>query len=162
MNKFDDIIERYFKGETTLSEENELKKYILSSDVKQNHKHLIPLFGFYQAETERTIPEKKVRKSKIKNNRYVKWVAYTGIAASVMLAVTLFNFNDSKDYAVIYGQKVNNEEYAQKMAVEKMNKVNKILERNLEPIESIGRVKATIRTQKANMERTKELIQSTK
>lgn len=162
MNKFDDIVERYFKGETTLQEENELKRYVLSSKVAEQHRHLVPLFSFYQSEEERKMPEKKIIRFDLKHNRYFKLVAYTGIAASVLLAVTLFNYNDTKDYAVVYGQKINNEEYAQKLAVEKMTKVNQILERNLAPIQNIERVRTVIQDRKENLERTRELINSIK
>lgn len=160
MKLYDEIIEKYFKGETTLEEETKLKMYVLSPNVAEKHKYLIPLFVFCDQEAERGLPQEEKKVIKFSTVKYFKWISYAGIAACLVLAVTFFNNAPQKDYAVVYGKKIDNEAYAQKMAQQKLLKVNKMLEKNLAPIESIEKVKQTLNDVKRANETTRDVLQS--
>ena len=47
MKNIDNIIDRYLAGETSLEEEGQIKAYLLSDQVDDQHKDLIPLFQYF-------------------------------------------------------------------------------------------------------------------
>lgn len=47
LNKIENILEKYFQGETSIAEENELKDYFSSSNVAQHLKQYQPIFGYF-------------------------------------------------------------------------------------------------------------------
>lgn len=96
LDKIETLIEKYFQGETSIAEENELKKYFSSSDVAQHLKQYQPIFGYFsQAKLHRFTPEIPLQ-SKKRN------VAWTSIAASVVVLLGIGTFtylNDNKAIA---------------------------------------------------------------
>lgn len=46
------IIDKYFQGETTLVEEQELRTYMLSDEVHEDHEELRPLFSYFHEESQ--------------------------------------------------------------------------------------------------------------
>nr|WP_315244305.1 hypothetical protein [uncultured Flavobacterium sp.] len=47
LNKIENILEKYFQGETSIAEENELRDYFSSSNVAQHLKQYQPIFGYF-------------------------------------------------------------------------------------------------------------------
>jgi len=47
LNKIENILEKYFQGETSIAEENELKDYFSSSNVAQHLEQYQPIFGYF-------------------------------------------------------------------------------------------------------------------
>ncbi|EJL66374.1 hypothetical protein [Flavobacterium sp. CF136] len=45
--KIENILEKYFQGETSIAEENELKDYFSSSNVAQHLEQYQPIFGYF-------------------------------------------------------------------------------------------------------------------
>ena len=70
------LIQKYFRAETTLEEEKELKFYFSSQKVSKEHSHLLPLFHL----TTQMEKSTKVSSKKIKT---LKWRPL--VAASVTL-----------------------------------------------------------------------------
>lgn len=94
-NKIEVLLEKYFEGETSIAEENELKNYFSISNVAPHLEQYKPLFG-YLTEAKKENFEKKV--SLVSKKQKVAWLS---IAASVvvMLGVgtyTYFNSNEVK------------------------------------------------------------------
>jgi hypothetical protein len=95
--KIEQLIEKYFDGETTLAEENELKKYFSSAAVAPHLEHYTSLFQYFVKEKEvQFSPSLTLKK---KNN---KQIIGLGLAASMvffagLLAVLYFNNNDQKE-----------------------------------------------------------------
>ena len=91
LNKIENILEKYFQGETTIAEENELKEYFSSPDVAQHLEQYKPIFGYaVQAKQEQftaTIPLNTIKR---------KRVVWLSVAASVvvLLGLGLFTFNN--------------------------------------------------------------------
>ena len=78
-SKAEQIIEKYFNGESTLAEEKELSEYFSSSVVADHLAQYRPLFAYYTQEKEELFTHKIKRlKSKSKRN----WLP---IAASIMV-----------------------------------------------------------------------------
>jgi len=79
LNKIEILLEKYFLGETSIAEENELKNYFSSSNVAQHLEQYQPLFGYFsQAKEQKFAPEILLKTKK----RKVVWVS---IAASVVI-----------------------------------------------------------------------------
>lgn len=51
-NSSDDLIEKYFNGETSLEEEAELKTYFNAGQIEPKHQAYQPLFQYFQKEQE--------------------------------------------------------------------------------------------------------------
>ncbi len=88
LNKIENILEKYFQGETTIAEENQLKEYFSSSDVAQHLEQYKPMFGYFsqvkqQQSTQNlenlALSETIPLKTKKRN------VAWLSIAASVVV-----------------------------------------------------------------------------
>ena len=92
LDKIEILIEKYFQGETSIAEENELKKYFSSSDVAQHLEQYQPIFGYFsQAKEQRFEHEIPLQSNKKRN------VAWLSIAASVvvLLGIGTFTYFDN-------------------------------------------------------------------
>ncbi|MEL1254887.1 hypothetical protein AAEO57_13935 [Flavobacterium sp. DGU38] len=79
LNKIENILEKYFQGETTIAEENELKEYFSSPDVAQHLEQYKPVFGYFsQVKEQKSAYEIPLQSKKRK-------VAWLSIAASAVL-----------------------------------------------------------------------------
>lgn len=88
-NKIEDILEKYFQGETSIAEEKELKEYFSSPNVAQHLEQYKPMFGYFSqvkeqkstqelenlVQTDEAIPLKTKKRN----------VAWLSIAASVVV-----------------------------------------------------------------------------
>lgn len=87
LNKIETSLEKYFQGETSISEEKELKNYFSTSDVAQHLEQYKPLFGYFSEastdEFKQTIPLKAKKQN-------VRWFS---IAASVVVLLGIGTFN---------------------------------------------------------------------
>lgn len=92
LDKIEILLEKYFEGETSIAEENELKAYFASSDVAQHLEQYKSVFGFFsQAQSQQfkaTIPLKAKKRTN---------VAWLSIAASfvVLAGVATFMFTNT-------------------------------------------------------------------
>jgi hypothetical protein len=90
------LLEKYFDGETSIADENELKDYFSSEDVASHLEQYKPLFGYF-AEAKKVNFEKEVPLvSKISK------MAWLSIAASIVVLLsigtfTYFNTDKVKD-----------------------------------------------------------------
>ena len=91
LDKIEILIEKYFQGETSIAEENELKNYFSSSDVAQHLEQYQPIFGYFsQAKLHRFTPEIPLQSKK----RNVAWIS---IAASVVILLSVGTFTYFND-----------------------------------------------------------------
>lgn len=95
------LLDKYFEGETTLSEEEKLRRFFASGEVPEKWKGLQGLFSFLETETELKINDpgfdekvlgriKEGRLAKITDVRlpWIYWIA--GVAASILILVAVF------------------------------------------------------------------------
>lgn len=98
-SKIEFILEKYFEGETNIAEENELRTYFSSSNVAQHLQQYQPLFGYFNAEKEQIMEQKKpLNLTSQTKKRKLTWLS---IAASVVVLIgagtfTFFNYNNSQ------------------------------------------------------------------
>ena len=92
------LLEKYFEGNTSITEEKEIKAYFSSDLVAPELEHLKPMFVNFQDQKEIQFTKNLPLQSRKQN--YVKWI---GVAASlVALFGTLlyFNYNQNSDPAL--------------------------------------------------------------
>ncbi|OXA95595.1 hypothetical protein [Flavobacterium hercynium] len=110
LNKIEDILEKYFQGETTIAEENELKNYFSSPNVAQHLEQYKPIFGYFsQVKQQKSTQEIKtpVQESEtIPLQTKKRNVAWLSIAASVvvLLGIGTYLFVSEKDAAPAVAQ----------------------------------------------------------
>ncbi|MCX6283906.1 MAG: hypothetical protein NTW31_06715 [Bacteroidetes bacterium] len=57
INEIEELLGRYYEGETTLEEEKQLKDFFLQDDIPENLRQHQPLFRFFIAEANETLSE---------------------------------------------------------------------------------------------------------
>ncbi|MFQ6602396.1 hypothetical protein [Flavobacterium sp. C3NV] len=99
-NKIEDILEKYFQGETSIAEENQLKEYFSSSNVAQHLEQYKPMFGYFSQVKEQKSTQEIPLKTKKRN------VAWLSIAASVvvLLGVGTYFYVSEKNAAPAVAQ----------------------------------------------------------
>jgi hypothetical protein len=100
LNRIENIIEKYFQGETTIAEEKELKEYFSSPDVAQHLEQYKPMFGcFSQVKEQKSMQEIPLQSKK----RNVAWLS---IAASVvvLLGIGTFMYVSEKNTSPVVAQ----------------------------------------------------------
>ncbi len=97
----DHLLDKYWEAETTLEEEQTLRSYFSSDMVALEHQELIPLFNTFTIEKEVELDNpiligssKTPNTSKPSNIRYMGRWKTLGIAASLLIALTVFLYNN--------------------------------------------------------------------
>ncbi|MWB94696.1 hypothetical protein GON26_10000 [Flavobacterium sp. GA093] len=100
LDKIEYILEKYFQGETTIAEENELKHYFSSSNVAQHLEQYKPLFGYFSQAREQKSTQEIPLQTKKQN------VAWLSIAASavLLLGIGTFYFVSQKNTPPVVAQ----------------------------------------------------------
>ncbi|WP_445719005.1 hypothetical protein [Flavobacterium sp.] len=81
------LLEKYFQGETTIAEEKQLKAYFSSNDVAPHLAKYQALFGYFETQKGTQFVQKLPLKPRKQSN--VKWI---GIAASFVVLFGLATF----------------------------------------------------------------------
>ncbi len=97
LDKIENILEKYFQGETSIAEENQLKEYFSSSDVAQHLEQYKPIFGYFSQVKQQKSTQEIPLKTKKRN------VAWISIAASVvvLLGIGTYYFAGEKTTPVV-------------------------------------------------------------
>jgi hypothetical protein len=143
MEKMNDLLEKYFQASTTLTEENELKQYFRSANVKPEHELYRPMFQVFDDELTESVSTqaKEAISVKMPHRFWLFSASISGIAATLVLAFWLIRTQPTDDYAIMRGKRINNPEFAQQYAEAKMDKLNDILNRSMKPMQSINKVR---------------------
>jgi hypothetical protein len=78
-DKIEILLEKYFQGETSIAEENELKNYFSSLDVAQHLEQYKPMFGYFSQAKEQEFQQQIPLQTK---KRTVAWLS---VAASIVV-----------------------------------------------------------------------------
>ncbi|WKL45766.1 hypothetical protein Q1W71_12430 [Flavobacterium pectinovorum] len=100
LNKIEDILEKYFQGETTIAEEKKLKEYFSSPNVAQHLEQYKPMFGYFSQVKQQKSTQNIPLKTKKLN------VAWLSIAASVvvLLSIGTYFYVSEKNTAPVVAQ----------------------------------------------------------
>jgi hypothetical protein len=80
LDRIENLIDKYFEGETSIAEENELKVYFSSTDVAQHLKQYQTIFGYFSKAKEQQFTQEIPLQTKKRN--IVGWLS---IAATVVI-----------------------------------------------------------------------------
>lgn len=128
MKDLDNILERYFEGETSLKEEEALRQYFSQGNIDAKYQHYAPLFGFFTEEREAlaaVTPEKK----KVRRLPHHIW---SGIAAGILFVTgvwTIYSIqkeNNSRSMVYINGEKISNEQIINSQALISLQNISEI------------------------------------
>ena len=97
-NKIEDILEKYFQGETTIAEENQLKEYFSSPNVAQHLEQYKPIFGYFSQVKQQKSTQEIPLQTKKRN------VAWLSIAAAIVVLLgigTYFSVSEKNTAPVV-------------------------------------------------------------
>jgi len=92
LDKIEQLLEKYFDGETSIAEENELKNYFSSSGVAQHLEQYQPLFGYFSTAKEQQFEQHIPLTAK---KRKVAWISVAASVVVLLGAGTFAYFNYS-------------------------------------------------------------------
>jgi len=100
LDKIENILDKYFQGETTIAEEKELKEYFSSSNVAQHLEQYKPLFGYFsQVKQQKTTQEIPLQTKK----RNVAWLSIAA-SAVVLLGIGTFYYVSEEQTTPVVAQ----------------------------------------------------------
>jgi len=116
--KIQELLQRYFDGETSLDEERELQRYFAGNDIPGSLMAYRPLFTYFAEERAVMPPEPKA----VTRNIRLGLSVITGIAASIaiLFLVGLPETQSDKYVYFVNGQRVYNEAAAMESAEVKL------------------------------------------
>ena len=101
LNKIEDILEKYFQGETSIAEENQLKEYFSSPNVAQHLEQYKPMFGYFsQAKEQKSTYEIPLQSKK----RNVAWLSIAASAVVLLGIGTYFFMSEQKEATAVASQ----------------------------------------------------------
>lgn len=97
LDRIENLLEKYFEGETGIAEEKELQDYFSSPNVAQHLEQYKPMFGYFSIAREQQFEQNVPLRSKKR-----KVVAWLSVAASIVVLVGVgtfayFNQTQSQD-----------------------------------------------------------------
>lgn len=96
LDRIENLIEKYFDGDTSIAEENELKVYFSSADVAQHLQQYQPVFGYFSQAKNQSFTQTLPLKPKKRIG-----AAWLSVAASVvvLLGIGTFLYTNEKPAA---------------------------------------------------------------
>jgi hypothetical protein len=144
------LIEKYYKGETSLEEENELRIAFSSEEAKNNDHCTQLIFNAFAEEKAQIIPStvklfSPTNKVSTKFSFYCKkWVSITsGAVACLLLVFGLLFYKHTQAnnaYVIINGVRINDEKLALQYIIESFEeeeRINEIAKTQLQEMERI-------------------------
>ena len=134
MKRIDELLEKYFAGNSSLHDEKELKNYFSGKSVDSEHLKYIPLFQSFEIEKEIKLPTKEIKI--IKNNSLRQRIIFIscGVAAACLFLVFVFRYQNqdsNENYMIVHGKRINNSEMAQNFANSKIEKSLNVIHKSL-------------------------------
>lgn len=87
-NKIEILVEKYFRGETSIPEENELRDYFSSSNVAPDLEQYRSVFGYFSIAKEQQFTQEIQLKSAKRNLRWL----YIAASVVVLLGIGAYSY----------------------------------------------------------------------
>lgn len=140
LKKIEQLLDKYFGAETSISEENQLKEYFSSPGVAPHLEQYRPVFGYFASEAAqqftKTIPLQTKR-------RYAQWIS---VAASVVLLMGMFAYFTGKPAADEGLGTYNDPEVAFRETQKALNMVSKNVNVGINSMNYIGEYEKSRKT----------------
>lgn len=114
--RIDELLNKYFEGETTREEERELKRIFREENISEEYEAYHPLFAYFEEETKvHLITNNKIIEKDIPHGRkpmklkrhYI--YTFSGIAAALLIILSITGINKQmnrpQNYIIIDGYK---------------------------------------------------------
>ena len=144
------LLEKYYKGETSLEEENLLKSTILSDEKTTDELYTSLLFNAFSDEKKEEAPPSiktllfLSQKSKKNDFNLKKWISIaTAAAACLAIVFTLFHYNKKQEYeafVIINGIRINDEKLALQYIKESFEEEERIIQLGLAQLSEMEKI----------------------
>jgi len=147
------LIEKYFRAETTLEEENILRNYFASGEIDEEWLPYKTLFDTFSAVSEEKstpgisfMPEKKQRIPILANRKWLFAIKAIASCILLVLVVSLMknsydNYTIQKDtFIVMNGKRINDSELAVKYANKQLAKSSQKIKKGLSKLEKLEKL----------------------
>ncbi|MGC9151447.1 MAG: hypothetical protein ACP5F6_06790 [Microbacter sp.] len=148
MSNLENLLQKYFDGETSLKEEEQLKNAFLTHSIPTSMERYRYLFEGFEALRSETMPSngfEKYMSSKLahKHHTLVYHLIVWSSAAIVTLFLsfgTIYYLQRQNNYMIVNGQRINDPEKALMMAANKLHLVTGKFNNSLYQVEQMGKV----------------------
>lgn len=104
-NKIENILEKYFEGETTIAEEKELKDYFSSPNVAQHLEQYKTMFGYFSlAKEQKSTQEIPLLPKSREKKQNVAWLSIAASAVILLGIGTYFFVSEKNDTTAVASQ----------------------------------------------------------
>ncbi len=97
LQEVEKLIEKYYEGETSVAEENRLRKYLSGKNVPAKFEAEKAIFGYFANEKKKSV---NLRPGAL------KWVSSVAAVAAVFLGILFINLPSATSYAYVDGKKI--------------------------------------------------------
>lgn len=147
INEVEILVEKYFEGLTTIEEEALLKHFFAAGDFPDEMKPVASMFGYFEVEKEvkfsRGFTDDFIREIESKqvipfyqNRRF--WYYFSGVAASIILMVSLFIENQNSPKKSTYTSQEAQQAYFQTKKT--LAYISSKLNAGVKPLDEIGKI----------------------
>ena len=100
---WDFLLEKYFNGETSSTEELQIRQYFRSGKVADEHKAYKPLFAYIDEEIEAQKEAEKPKKRLVifPKRTMFYYISAVACCALILLGISLFNTNRQNDFRCV-------------------------------------------------------------
>jgi len=143
-----ELLDKYWQGETSLEEERSLRKYFASNDIDEEHLAFKPLFGYFESEAEQGKSfEPDLSFARSSTNRFrVLIPRIIAIAATVVLLFTVSRQWVNQSQATVYKNKyteLQDPEEALEITLDALGFVSHKLDKGTREISHIKKIEKT-------------------
>ena len=136
LDRIEKIIDKYFEGETSIAEENELKVYFSSPDVAQHLKQYQPIFGYFSQAKEQQFSQEIPLKTKKQSN--VLWLSIAAMVVVMLGVGTMMYLEVNQQSQFVACTPENNPELALQETEKALELVSKHLNTGIESVSYIN------------------------
>lgn len=150
MKEIENLIEKYFEGETSLEEEKLLRDFFISNENIPAHlSNYVFIFSAWKEDAHLTLNarfDEKILSQISHTQKLHRMFTYSlsGIAATLLLGVFFLFIQDNNAYIVENGVRIDDEAVAMEVAAEVLGQVSLPLENSLQFIEPLQSLKSDI------------------
>ncbi|OGU15578.1 MAG: hypothetical protein A2X61_03275 [Ignavibacteria bacterium GWB2_35_12] len=98
-SKIDELIIKYFDGETSLEEENELKEFFNQSEIPERYEKFVSHFKFIDTESKEFLSDdfddvvsKRITQTKIHKTNFIYKIGYGIAAVAAVIAILMMAY----------------------------------------------------------------------
>jgi len=147
LNKMDDLLKKYWEGETSIEEEKFIRTYFRGEEIDPAHEQYKSLFDFFDEETKIVYPGKITtdKNVRIKRNFPLIRIAAVFLAIIALSAIVYINIDNRSIHEPDWSQyEVEDPEEAKEMVIEalalvsgKLNKGENNMRENLKALNKL-------------------------